>query len=438
MDPVSLQSSLQDALDILASSRASSTHKSHALTALEHILALACVPSESSDTLGVFLSLQDTFECNVPSRLLSWISLSTIQLETYASKGLTDDRESDAYKLATQLIQSLSLIQGVVLNHKPSKRYLGRQYALEVLLDLLLASRHLSTSAFPSQAPAGTTPTPPPPLSAAVLDTLLCVLVDSCSALRAFEDALGVQAVVKILKRAGTPREVRMKCLEFLYFYLLDETPASASAPPSEPTLEPEVDTQPPPSPHPIPVPPPFPKTAPNTPLKAHRSIGLGMPTPRRGSQQTSSGSGSTTSRSSSGSRSGQSTASASTSASTPPASLPSRPTSPVKRSSPFAPRPKTPPQSSLPPLQHKTPAHLRILQRDVDFVPLSPVKASNSSKARGVSKESSASSILAIGDGRTRGPRTTQEKKDLLGGMLGNVDALVEGVRKAGVWGLG
>jgi len=33
---------------------------------------------------------------------------------------------------------------------------------------------------------------------------------------------------------------------------------------------------------------------------------------------------------------------------------------------------------------------------------------------------------------------RTTEEKKQLLGTMLGNVDALVEGVRKAGIWGLG
>jgi hypothetical protein len=33
---------------------------------------------------------------------------------------------------------------------------------------------------------------------------------------------------------------------------------------------------------------------------------------------------------------------------------------------------------------------------------------------------------------------RTTEEKKNILGGMLGNVDALVEGVRKAGIWGLG
>jgi len=33
---------------------------------------------------------------------------------------------------------------------------------------------------------------------------------------------------------------------------------------------------------------------------------------------------------------------------------------------------------------------------------------------------------------------KTLEEKKELLGTMLGNVDALVDGVRKAGVWGLG
>jgi len=39
---------------------------------------------------------------------------------------------------------------------------------------------------------------------------------------------------------------------------------------------------------------------------------------------------------------------------------------------------------------------------------------------------------------GRQEKWRTTEEKKELLGTMLGNVDALVEGVRKAGIWGLG
>ena len=84
----------------------------------------------------------------------------------------------------------------------------------QVLLDLLLASRYLSS--MPPVMPAGPTTSSSnrqgnilSPLSSIVLDTLLCVLVDSPPALRAFEESNGVQAVVKILKRAGTPREVR-------------------------------------------------------------------------------------------------------------------------------------------------------------------------------------------------------------------------------------
>jgi len=35
-------------------------------------------------------------------------------------------------ELSSQLALSLSLIQGTVLNHEPSKRYLGRRCSLEV------------------------------------------------------------------------------------------------------------------------------------------------------------------------------------------------------------------------------------------------------------------------------------------------------------------
>lgn len=45
---------------------------------------------------------------------------------------IADEREVEASSLSSQLSLSLSLIQGVVLNHPASKRYLGRKYALEV------------------------------------------------------------------------------------------------------------------------------------------------------------------------------------------------------------------------------------------------------------------------------------------------------------------
>jgi hypothetical protein len=82
------------------------------------------------------------------------------------------------------------------------------------MLDLLLASRHLadpSASTNKASKLNDASPRPPPStfLCATVLDTLLCILVDSPTALRGFEDVGGLQIAVKLLKRSGTPREVR-------------------------------------------------------------------------------------------------------------------------------------------------------------------------------------------------------------------------------------
>ncbi len=44
---------------------------------------------------------------------------------------------------------------------------------------------------------------------------------------------------------------------------------------------------------------------------------------------------------------------------------------------------------------------------------------------------------IRTRGKNMTTSERPRSQKKELLGTMLGNVDALVEGVRKAGIWGL-
>jgi hypothetical protein len=87
---------------------------------------------------------------------------------------------------------------------------------VKILVALLTTSRHTSMIAQPSgmgssiASPSSDKSSSVAHLSSAILDTLLCVLVDSSPALRTFEEVNGVQAVVKILKRAGTPREVRL------------------------------------------------------------------------------------------------------------------------------------------------------------------------------------------------------------------------------------
>ncbi|KAG6812946.1 hypothetical protein H0H92_015266 [Tricholoma furcatifolium] len=430
-----MRDSLQDCLDELSSTRSSSEAKTLALHRIERHLAVALVPKDSSESLSHFNALQWTFECNA-------------------------ERELQASTLSSQLSLSLSLIQGVSLNHSGSKTYMGRKYALEVLIDLLLASRHLpSTETSSRTQTAGQ-----PPLSSVVLDTLLCVLVDSPAALRVFEEASGNQAVVKILKRAGTPREVRMKCLEFLYFYLLDENTSSSEGL--------ELSTS-------VPTPPP---TAPATPVKSSKPFLNSKPlrpsSSRLGSSEfsfpsnkASSSSTHNTPRSTSGSSTqSYSSTSSNVSGSTAPtstASSPSKSTSRLpQKTPPTSPRttPRVPQQ-----LQSRS---LMMLRREVDYEPQSPKKLPmsrsgipsrhNSSKSMSRSRLGSSEDdcrrydqmpgtpsrndqkVVAVDNGlsmshnRSARTRTTEEKKELLGTMLGNVDALVEGVRKAGIWGLG
>jgi len=100
------------------------------------------------------------------------------------------------------------------------------------------------------------------------------------------------------------------------------------------------------------------------------------------------------------------------------------------------------------------------MLKRDIDYEPLSPrkpgfgeqvgmstlrprVQTTHGQQPCTPSRSLTHSSKLSIsvskndfpGNGGDERRKTTDEKKQFLGTMLGNVDALVEGVRKAGIW---
>ncbi|KAI0775406.1 cell division control protein 14, SIN component-domain-containing protein [Irpex lacteus] len=230
---------IQDALDDLASTKSSTARQGRALDKLERLVAEICVTAGtgSTEALQSFVSLQDTFECNVPFRLLVWISSCLSVLSVLSSKSSTTNHDAELTIISTQIAQALSIIQGTALIHAGSKRYLGRRYPLEVLVDLFYSSRRAppvptsvstnlsvpSPTSMYSKRSKDSTATSIP-LANIVLDTLLCILVDAPSSLRVFESVNGVHTLVKMFKRAATPREVRMRCIEFLYFYLMDES----------------------------------------------------------------------------------------------------------------------------------------------------------------------------------------------------------------------
>lgn len=434
-----LRDYVQDILDELCSPRSSSEAKTWALERLEKQIAASCLTadkkSESKASWDHFLALQYTFECNVASRVLAWISVSTAKLEQSSNKGSSDERT-----LTSQLARALCIVQGIVLNHDPSKIFLSRKHSLEVLLELLLASRHLYFP--PEEDRSGPTRNKQPievPLTSTILDTLLCVLVDSPSALRVFESAHGVQVVVRILKRAGTPREVRMKCLEFLYFYLLDETGSrelahESRSPPTSPIFSAIPNTV----------------SYPGTPSLQHPRARMPKPslntTPlrplsRHGSGSSTFSSSSSSSRSTSGGSSHSFTSISSLS--TPASSIPSSPNKSIRLTqfqSSFKTAPHTPQSSFKFPLSPRKPG----LAERVS-TPNSRPRARTHGQLHTPSRSFAHSSQLSIsvsdndfpenGDNEKR--KTTDEKKQFLGTMLGNVDALVEGVRRAGIWSL-
>lgn len=107
------------------------------------------------------------------------------------------------------LVSTLDLLRGVLLIHPPSRSLFAREIYMNLLLDLL----------DPSSCPAVQ--------SSAVL-TLVTALLEQPSITRCFENLDGLLTVTSLFKNRGTSREVKLKLMEFLYFYLMPETPFAA------------------------------------------------------------------------------------------------------------------------------------------------------------------------------------------------------------------
>lgn len=109
------------------------------------------------------------------------------------------------------IISTLDLIQGVLLLHPPSRTLFAREIFMNLLLDLL----------DPFNCPA---------IQSSTLLVLVTALLDNPANTRMFEDLDGLLTVTSLFKQRGTSREVKLKLVEFLYFYLMPETPTIPAA----------------------------------------------------------------------------------------------------------------------------------------------------------------------------------------------------------------
>lgn len=107
------------------------------------------------------------------------------------------------------ILAALDLLQGILLLHPPSRSLFSREIYMNLLLDLLDASN-------------------PPKIQAQALLVLVTALLDTPRNTRTFEDIDGLLTVTSLFKSRGTSRDVKMRTLEFLYFYLMPEAPVNS------------------------------------------------------------------------------------------------------------------------------------------------------------------------------------------------------------------
>ncbi|BCR86442.1 cell division control protein 14 [Aspergillus chevalieri] len=144
-----------------------------------------------------FFKLQEGFQWNVAMRLVTC-------LEHLLGRG--SNGTNDLLILAT-----LDLIQGALLLHPPSRTLFAREIYMNLLLDLL----------DPINCPA---------IQSTTLLTLVTALLDNPANTRTFEQLDGLFTVTSLFKQRATSREVKLKLVEFLYFYLMPETPTNLPA----------------------------------------------------------------------------------------------------------------------------------------------------------------------------------------------------------------
>ncbi|KAM3452366.1 hypothetical protein NHJ6243_009393 [Beauveria neobassiana] len=140
-----------------------------------------------------FFKLQEGFEWNIGLRLIS-------TLDRLMAKG--SDGQNDLL-----ILSALDLLQGAMLLHPPSKGLFQREQNMNLLLDLLE----------PFNCPA---------IQSATLLTLVVALIEMPKNTRVFEGLDGLLTVTSLFKSRSTSREVKLKLVEFLYFYLMPETPS--------------------------------------------------------------------------------------------------------------------------------------------------------------------------------------------------------------------
>ncbi|KAI9634770.1 cell division control protein 14, SIN component-domain-containing protein [Dioszegia hungarica] len=189
----------------------SGSRRTTILRHFEETLLRCCLGNEVdgihlADLLGLYL------HANLLILLTRHTQLLTARAQSHSSLHATDEV---AIALVPELTSVFGLLQGLCLLSASCKAACAEAWTIEMLIDLLLLLRSIPVK-------DGNDPESRPVVYF-ILELLFCILVDSPEYSRVFERLSGLEAVTRVLKGSSVSKEVRMKCIEFLYFYLLPE-----------------------------------------------------------------------------------------------------------------------------------------------------------------------------------------------------------------------
>ena len=159
-----------------------------------------------------FFKLQEGFEWNVGLRLIG-------TLDRLMAKG--SDGQNDLL-----ILSALDLIQGTLLLHPPSKSLFSREQNMNVSISLSLSQEYILIINRAQLLLDLLEPFNCPAIQSATLLTLVVALIDTPRNTRTFEGLDGLLTVTSLFKSRSTSREVKLKLVEFLYFYLMPESPS--------------------------------------------------------------------------------------------------------------------------------------------------------------------------------------------------------------------
>lgn len=171
-----------------------------------------------------FFKLQDGFQWNIATRLIQ-------TLDRLLAK--SDDGSMDLLMLS-----ALDSLQGTLLLHPPSRLLFSREQSMNVSLYStsppspgIFSPSLLSITPYTDNVHSQLLldllePVNCPAIQAATLLVLVVALLETPRNTRTFENLDGLLTVSSIFKSRSTARDVKFKTMEFLYFYLMPETPS--------------------------------------------------------------------------------------------------------------------------------------------------------------------------------------------------------------------